>query len=223
MAFERYKASWIERNGSRISPDRSPPRLVTRNWIRIGWTREPGNFMRLLCFSSFRGKRSLSLSLSATAFVASLFVSRSLLPPSSSHSLALLPRLESHAYAATNVRGVNPRELPGLRSVAASLMIAPSRALPFCLALSPSSPPRPTLPLPSALPPRASLFPLSPALRPRSLAAWERVSRPKASGKRACVRSFARLLLLAAFWVDVVRWQTKLFRFKKGLRIIGSF
>lgn len=120
-----------------------------------------------------------AISLSATAFVASLFVSRSLLPPS--HSLALLPRLESHAYAATNVRGVNPRELPGLRSVAASLMIAPSRALPFCLALSPS--PSPCFAISS----------LSSSVAPSPPENAFRDPKPRENA-----RSFARLLLLAA-------------------------
>ena len=141
--------------------------------------------MRLLCFSSFRGKRGQSLSLSfSLSFCHRRYRLRCLAlllaPPSLSLSLSLLPRLESHAYAATNVRGVNPRELPGLRSVAASLMIAPSRALPFCrrvLALS--------LPLSLSLFCSLVLAPSSPENAPA------RASRPKASGKRAFVRSFA--------------------------------
>lgn len=155
VAFERYKASWIEWNESRLSPDRSPPRLVRGT---ESGSDERGNRATLCACSVSLPSVGSDLSLCHRL--------RFSLPPPSlppflppSHSLALLPRLESHAYAATNVRGVNPRELPGLRSVAASLMIAPSRALPFCLALSLS------LSLPP--PPRASLFPLSPALWPR--------------------------------------------------------
>lgn len=155
VAFERYKASWIEWNESRLSPDRSPPRLVRGT---ESGSDERGNRATLCACSVSLPSVGSDLSLCHRL--------RFSLPPPSlppflppSHSLALLPRLESHAYAATNVRGVNPRELPGLRSVAASLMIAPSRALPFCLALSLSLPPSPS--------PRASLFPLSPALWPR--------------------------------------------------------
>lgn len=145
-----------------------------------------------------------AISLSATAFVASLFVSRPLLPPflPPSHSLALLPRLESHAYAATNVRGVNPRELPGLRSVAASLMIAPSRALPFCLARSLSLPP--SLPLP----PCFAISSLSSSVAPSPPENAFRDPKPRENA-----RSFARLLLLAA--VSPCRMADETFGFKK--------
>lgn len=168
----------------------------TRNWIRIGWTREPGNFMRLLCFSSFRGKRSLSLP--PPSFLAPSSLLPPFLPPS--HSLALLPRLESHAYAATNVRGVNPRELPGLRSVAASLMIAPSRALPFCLARSLSLPPSPS--------PCFAISSLSSSVAPSPPENAFRDPKPRENA-----RSFARLLLLAA--VSPCRMADETFGFKK--------
>ena len=143
--------------------------------------------MRLLCFSSFRGKRGQSLSLSfSLSFCHRRYRLRCLAlllaPPSLSLSLSLLPRLESHAYAATNVRGVNPRELPGLRSVAASLMIAPSRALPFCrrvLALS--------LPLSLSF---ARSFLLRRRLKTRPRA-------PRDPKPRENARSFARLPLAA--------------------------
>lgn len=138
-----------------------------------------------------------AISLSATAFV-----SRSLLPPflPPSHSLALLPRLESHAYAATNVRGVNPRELPGLRSVAASLMIAPSRALPFCLARSLSLPPSPS--------PCFAISSLSSSVAPSPPENAFRDPKPRENA-----RSFARLLLLAA--VSPCRMADETFGFKK--------
>ena len=143
--------------------------------------------MRLLCFSSFRGKRGQSLPLSfSLSFCHRRYRLRCLAlllaPPSLSLSLSLLPRLESHAYAATNVRGVNPRELPGLRSVAASLMIAPSRALPFCrrvLALS--------LPLSLSF---ARSFLLRRRLKTRPRA-------PRDPKPRENARSFARLPLAA--------------------------
>lgn len=174
VVFERYKASWIEWNESRLSPDRSPPRLVRGT---ESGSDERGNRATLCaCSVSLPSVRS---DLSLCHRLRCLALRFSLPPPS--HSLALLPRLESHAYAATNVRGVNPRELPGLRSVAASLMIAPSRALPFCLALSPS--PSPCFAISS----------LSSSVAPSPPENAFRDPKPRENA-----RSFARLLLLAA-------------------------
>lgn len=170
----------------RLSTDRSPTRLARGT---ESGSDERGNRATLCACSASLPSVGSGANLSLSLFPSLCHrryrlrcVALLLAPPSLSLSLSLLPRLESHAYAATNVRGVNPRELPGLRSVAASLMIAPSRALPFCrrvLALS--------LPLSVSL----SLF-CSLVLAPSSPEnAPARASRPKASGKRAFVRSFA--------------------------------
>lgn len=142
----------------------------TRNWIRIGWTREPGNFMRLLCFSSFRGKRSLSLP-----------------PPSLPRSSFSLPSPSLSLSRVTSAPGI-PRlrryERQRRKSERAS-WAAKRRGV-----VNDSSEPR------SAFLPRALSLPLAVLRYFLSLrlcgpvAAWERVSRPKASGKRAFVRSF---------------------------------
>lgn len=196
VAFERYKASWIEWNESRLSPDRSPPRLVRGT---ESGSDERGNRATLCACSVSLPSVGSDLSLCHRL--------RFSLPPPSlppflppSHSLALLPRLESHAYAATNVRGVNPRELPGLRSVAASLMIAPSRALPFCLALSLSLPPSPS--------PCFAISSLSSSVAPSPPENAFRDPKPRENA-----RSFARLLLLAA--VSPCRMADETFGFKK--------
>lgn len=194
VAFERYKASWIEWNESRLSPDRSPPRLVRGT---ESGSDERGNRATLCACSVSLPSVGSDLSLCHRLRCLAL-LSRSLLPPS--HSLVLLPRLESHAYAATNVRGVNPRELPGLRSVAASLMIAPSRALPFCLALSPS--PSPCFAISS----------LSGSVAPSPPENAFRDPKPRENA-----RSFARLLLLAA--VSRCRMANETFGFKKSLYV----
>lgn len=148
----------------------------TRNWIRIGWTREPGNFMRLLCFSSFRGKRSLSLPPPS-------FLAPSSLPPSLPPSLSLsrvtsapgIPRLRR--YERQRRKSERASWAAKRRGVVNDSSEPRSAFLPRALSLSPS------LPLP-VLRYFLSLQLCGP------VAAWERVSRPKASGKRAFVRSF---------------------------------
>lgn len=172
----------------RLSTDRSPTRLARGT---ESGSDERGNRATLCACSaslpSVGSGANLSLSLSPSLCHRRYrlrCVALLLAPPSLSLSLSLLPRLESHAYAATNVRGVNPRELPGLRSVAASLMIAPSRALPFCrrvLALS--------LPLSLSLS-FARSFLLRRRLKTRPRA-------PRDPKPRENARSFARLPLAA--------------------------
>lgn len=175
VVFERYKASWIEWNESRLSPDRSPPRLVRGT---ESGSDERGNRATLCaCSVSLPSVRS---DLSLCHRLRCLALRFSLPPPSLSLSRVTsapgIPRLRRYER-----RGVNPRELPGLRSVAASLMIAPSRALPFCLALSPS--PSPCFAISS----------LSSSVAPSPPENAFRDPKPRENA-----RSFARLLLLAA-------------------------
>lgn len=120
-------------------------------------------------------------------------------------SPSLLPRLESHAYTAADVRGVNPRELPGLRSVAASLMIASSRALPFCRRISLS------LSLSLSIPLFLSV--LRRRLRTRPRAASDQEPRENA-------RLFARLLLETS---PAIRRDGRMLYSEKNFSVLRNF
>lgn len=194
VAFERYKASWIEWNESRLSPDRSPPRLVRGT---ESGSDERGNRATLCACSVSLPSVGSDLSLCHR-------LRFSLPPPSLPPSLSLsrvtsapgIPRLrryerqrrksERASWAAKRRGVVNDSSEPRSAFLPRALSLSPSLPLPPCFAISSLS---------------SSVAPSPPENAFRD---------PK---PRENARSFARLLLLAA--VSPCRMADETFGFKK--------